>query len=80
MNLALTLERAGRTDEAIRTYETALEVWPGHLASVQALARLCVVERREEPRLAEWLAQIALQGETERWRDWALRERARSQR
>jgi Flp pilus assembly protein TadD len=38
MNLALTLERAGQTEEAIRTYETALEVYrkrPGVRPCVQ---------------------------------------------
>ena len=33
MDLALTLEQAGKTDQAIQTYKTALEVWPGHSAS-----------------------------------------------
>jgi tetratricopeptide (TPR) repeat protein len=31
MNLALTLERAGRTDDALATYATALEVYPDHI-------------------------------------------------
>ncbi|NOT31700.1 MAG: tetratricopeptide repeat protein [Planctomycetes bacterium] len=78
MNLALTLEQAGQTDEAIATYRTALEVWPGHIATVQALAKLHVVGGREAPELAAWLDQIALRGETEPWRAWALRQRARS--
>jgi len=38
MNLALTLEQAGKTDEAIATYKTALEVWPGHVPTTQAVA------------------------------------------
>ena len=75
MNLALTLERAGKTDEAIRTYQTALEVWPGHIGTLQALARLEVVSGRRSPDLADWLDEIAMRGETERWREWAQRER-----
>lgn len=71
MNLALTLEQAGKTDEAIATYRTALEVWPGHIATLQALAKLHVVGRRESPDLEGWLDLIALQGETEAWRAWA---------
>jgi Tfp pilus assembly protein PilF len=71
MNLALTLEQAGQTDEAIATYRAALEVWPGHIGSVQALARLHVLARRETPELAGWLFEIALRGETDRWRKWA---------
>jgi Flp pilus assembly protein TadD len=77
MNLALTLEQAGKTDEAIATYKTALEVWPGHVQTIQALAKLHVVSRREDPELPAWLDEIALRGETERWREWARRSRHR---
>ncbi len=72
MNLALTLEQAGKTDQAIQTYKTALEVYPGHVPTVQALARICVVQHRDEPELEEWLGTVAMQGETEKWREWAL--------
>ncbi len=75
MNLALTLEQAGKTDQAIQTYKTALEVWPGHIGTVQALARLDVTSSRNDPELGAWLDQIAIQGETERWREWARRRR-----
>ena len=78
MNLALTLEQAGKTDEAIATYRTALEVWPGHIATLQALAKLHVVRRMETPELEGWLGEIAIRGETEHWREWARRERARA--
>lgn len=71
MNLALTLEQAGKTDEAIQTYKTALEVYPGHIATVQALARLQVTSGRRSPELGAWLDQTAMQGETEKWREWA---------
>jgi len=77
MNLALTLEQAGKTDEAIQTYKTALEVWPGHIGTVQALARLEVVSGRESPELHGWLGEVALRGETERWREWAMRQRTK---
>jgi tetratricopeptide (TPR) repeat protein len=80
MNLALTLEQAGKTDEAIRTYKTALEVWPWHIGTIQALARLDVTEGRSSPELEEWLARIAMQGETAAWREWAERERLRRER
>jgi len=79
MNLALTLEQAGKTDDAIRAYEAALEVYPGHGPTVQALARLCVVQRREEPRLVGWLDVVAMQGETPRWREWAREERIQTE-
>jgi tetratricopeptide (TPR) repeat protein len=42
MNLALTLERAGRINEALATYDTTLEVYPGHIPTIQAIARLQV--------------------------------------
>jgi len=75
MNLALTLEQAGQTDQAIATYKTALEVWPGHIATVQALARLEVLTGRTGPDLDGWLAEIAMRGETMNWRAWAIRAR-----
>ena len=77
LNLALTLEQAGQTDEAIRTYKTALEVYPGHLPTVEALARICVVQHRDSEELAGWLDTIAMQGETDGWRKWARGARTR---
>ncbi len=77
LNLALTLEQAGKTDQAIQTYKTALEVWPGHIGTVQALARLEVTSGRRSPELAGWLDEVALRGETERWREWAHQVRMR---
>jgi hypothetical protein len=59
------------------TYPTALEDWPGHIGTVQALAWLHVVARREAPELGEWLDEIALRGESERWREWAKGRAAR---
>jgi tetratricopeptide (TPR) repeat protein len=38
VNLALVLERAGRVDEAITGYRSALEVYPEYLPAVQGLA------------------------------------------
>jgi len=75
MNLALTLEQAGKIDEAIATYRTALEVSPGHIPTIQALARLEVTSGRKSPELEAWLDQIVMQGETEGWRRWASSSR-----
>jgi Tfp pilus assembly protein PilF len=77
MNLALTLERAGRIDEAARTYASALEVYPGHVPTMQALARLQVRHGRADDRILEYLRTIAIEGETARWREWARGELAR---
>jgi tetratricopeptide (TPR) repeat protein len=74
LNLALTLERAGRIDEALATYETALEVYTGHLPTIQALTRCRVRHDRADDRVTERLQEIALRGQTKRWRDWAQRQ------
>ncbi|MHC4414367.1 MAG: tetratricopeptide repeat protein [Planctomycetota bacterium] len=74
MNLALTLERAGRIDEAMETYGTALEVYPNHLPTIQALARLQLRYDRADDRTAGFLEEIALRGETPQWRDWARQQ------
>jgi tetratricopeptide (TPR) repeat protein len=71
MNLALTLEAAGRIDDALETYATALEVYPDHMPTIQALARCQLRYNRADERTQAMLKQIALGGETEQWRDWA---------
>ena len=77
LNLALTLEKAGRTDEALATYATALEVYPEHVPTMQALTRLQLRTGRADDRTAKMLDEIALRGETPAWRDWAKFQRAR---
>jgi len=74
MNLALTLEKAGRVDEALAQYRRALEVHPGHRPTVQALTRLEVRTDRLTDETLRRLETISLEGETEQWRQWA-RER-----
>lgn len=78
MNLALTLERAGRYDEAMDAYATALEAYPNHLPTVQALARLQLRHNLVDEETSGYLKEIALQGETAAWREWAQSELARS--
>ncbi len=73
-NLALTLERAGRVDDAIRSYSSALETCPEHIAAIQGLACLQVRFNRRDDRTDALLADIALRGDTEPWRQWAQRE------
>lgn len=75
LNLALTLERAGRADDAIAEYDAALGVYPGHIQTLQARSR-CLLRHREElaahdPRLTADLREIALRGESPQWRRWA---------
>ncbi len=71
LNLALTLERAGRTKEALDTYRTALEVYPGHIQSMQAIARLQVRAGKTDDMTGEYLREIAMRGDSELWRAWA---------
>ncbi len=78
VNLALTLERAGRLDEAFKTYETALEVAPEDLAAIEGLASLAVRTRRDEPRLRGWLEQIALVATDTSWASWSRARLARA--
>ena len=71
MNLALTLERAGRIDEALATYNSALEAYAGHIPTMQALAQLQLRHKRTDERTLGMLKEIALSGETDQWRQWA---------
>lgn len=77
MNLALTLERAGRTDEALATYATALEVYPDHLPTIEAIALLQVRSGKIDEKTNHLLDEIALRGENERWREWAKLQKAK---
>lgn len=74
MNLALTLEIAGRNEEAIDTYRTALEVYPDHIATMQALTRLQVRTSKTDAETQRMLSEIALRGESSEWREWAKRQ------
>ena len=71
VNLAFTLESAGRTDDAIATYRTSLEVLPDDIAAMQGLARLQVRSGKRDEQTARLLSEIAMRGETPDWRDWA---------
>ncbi len=77
VNLALTLDRAGRADDAFEAYETALEITPGYLPAVQGIARLVVRDGRRDARLQGWLERIVMEGEDELWREWAEGKLAR---
>ena len=77
VNLALVMERAGRSDEAFRAYEAALEVAPDCLPATEGAALCAVRHGRDEVRLDGWLRTISLRGETEQWRTWAISQTAR---
>jgi len=77
LNLALVLERAGHTAEAFTAYESALEVAPEHVPTMQAYARLAVREGRNDEKVDSLMRSVALRGETETWRVWAQEQLAR---
>jgi Flp pilus assembly protein TadD len=71
INLAITLESAGRTTEALATYKTALEIAPESIAGMQGLAALQFRTRQTDEQTSEHLREIALRGEDDSWRRWA---------
>ena len=77
-NLAFTLESAGRVDEALTMYASALEVYPEHLATIQAMTKLQVRSGKTDARTDVNLNEIALRGDTETWRVWARKQLARA--
>ena len=80
INLAITLERAGRAGDAMGAYKSALEVQPGSIAAMQGAAVLAVRAGKPEPQLDAWLKGIAMNGEGAAWREWAGRRHARTNR
>lgn len=71
VNLAITLERAGRTDEALAAYTAALEVYPEFLPAIEGLASLTARTGRKDDRLPAWLREIRMREELPQWRAWA---------
>ena len=74
VNLAMTLEQAGKVEAALESYRAALEVHPGHLPAIQGIASLSLRSGRDSPDVASWLQEIALRSEDNAWRDWARLE------
>lgn len=71
VNLAMTLERAGKVDDALQAYDSALAVHDNYLPAMQGKARLQIAAGRTDRATPFVLDQIALRGEAP-WRDWAL--------
>ena len=76
-NLALTFELAGRYDDALASYAAALDVYPEHLPTIQAMVRLQVRASRANERTAAMLETVAMRGETKEWREWARMEQTK---
>ncbi len=71
VNLAMTLEQAGKVDDALRAYDSALAVYDSYLPAVQGKARLQVATGRTDKETGTLLEDIALRGDGQ-WREWAL--------
>lgn len=71
LNLGLALEKAGRASEAVEAYRTALDVYPGHLPTFQALSRCQLRHGLTDDQTRDRLQEIALRGDVE-WRAWAM--------
>jgi Tfp pilus assembly protein PilF len=71
VNLAITLERAGKTDEALATYSAALEVSAAYLPAIEGLASLTARSGKSDDRMRAWLSEIATREEQSSWRQWA---------
>ena len=76
VNLAMTLERAGKTDEALLAYDTALEVFPNYLPALQGKAMIQVSTGQFDESTRVMLSEIALRGDAD-WREWAQRQQGR---
>ena len=71
VNLALVLESAGRTHDAIDAYATALEIAPGYLPAIQGMASLQLRTGNADHRTRGLLDEISMRG-APTWRDWAV--------
>ena len=80
LNLGLTFERAGLYERALTAYDSALETWPTHIRTTEAIARLTLRTGRTSERLPAMLEAIALRGETADWRSWAKEQMSRLKR
>jgi Flp pilus assembly protein TadD len=74
VNLAMTLEEAGRTDDALNTYETAMEVYPNYLPAIQGIASLQLRTGKADERTHRYLSDIASRAEDPTWREWARKQ------
>lgn len=77
VNLALILEQAGRSEDAINAYVAALEVSPNYIPAMQGLTRVQIASGRTDHRTSTMLHEISLRGETLQWKEWASVQRTR---
>lgn len=77
VNLAITLERAGRTTDALASYEAALQISPDYLPAIHGLASATVRSGAKDERLGSWLDRVAMNSDSNLWRQWALAQQSR---
>lgn len=77
LNLALTLEDGGRHQEALQAALGALEVRPGYLGAIQAIAWIQVTEGLTDETTPGHLDQLIARTDDPLWRDWAHGARLR---
>lgn len=77
-NLAMTLERAGKTERALREYDAALSTYDGYMPALRGKVRLQIASGRTDEHTVDLLERIALRGSPE-WREWALLWKAKLQ-
>jgi len=71
VNLAITLEKGFKHQQALAAAQAALEVRPGHLAAHQAIAVIQCRNNLMDAGTGEHLAAIIERSNDERWRGWA---------
>lgn len=71
VNLAAALDAGGQHDSALAAARAALEVQPGYMPAMQAIALIHVRERDISKETLALLDEIAYRGENTQWRDWA---------
>jgi cytochrome c-type biogenesis protein CcmH/NrfG len=74
LNLAMTLEQAGRIDDATDAYRTALEIYPNHLPTIMGLTRMQVRSGSVDERTEHNLRMIVMRAPDPAWKQWAERE------
>lgn len=71
INLGSVYEKAGRHDDALSAYQSALDAYPEHLQATQSLVRLQIRAGKRDSTTQSRLADLAIRGETPQWREWA---------
>ncbi|MBA3684864.1 MAG: hypothetical protein H0W72_06445 [Planctomycetes bacterium] len=77
VNLAIALERGGKHADAIEAAKAALEVQPGHLGAIKAIALISVTERMTDDGTVAHLDAIVERAPEAQWREWARGEKVR---